>query len=201
MEAEARVIGEESWWDHKTQSFRKKRLNLSKVPLKFRCPNCGKIVVKTRDREPMRIIDEEDRRRKRKQIDECLEREKPLKEEWDDFVERHNDLFIPVVHLVERGEPIDLSWWGGVCKDCCLDGFGRSGGWGNFMKSQMMKDEEKRTKNSDKVPLWINGKLRLATKIIEIKTLLETTENRKNLSITTILLRKDKCEKPVQNVD
>jgi len=47
------IIGKDVWWDTKQQKFRKKRLNLTKIPLKFRCPNCGKIVVKPRDRDSM----------------------------------------------------------------------------------------------------------------------------------------------------
>ena len=172
MRAEVRVIGEESWWDHKTQSFRKKRLNLDKVPLKFRCPNCGKIVVKSRDRKPIKIRDEEDWIRKRKQVKEFIERERPTKDEYYSFARQHPELWNPVYHIMEERVTLDLSWWGGVCKDCCLDGFGRSGGWGRFMKSQMTKDEEKLPKNSDKIPLWINGKLRLTTKVIEIDSLL-----------------------------
>jgi len=49
--SETRIIGKDVWWDHKLQRYKKKRLNLDKVPLKFRCPRCGRIVVKPRDRD------------------------------------------------------------------------------------------------------------------------------------------------------
>ena len=50
---ETKIIGKDVWWDTELQRYRKKRFNLEKVPLKFRCPHCGKIVVKPRDRNSM----------------------------------------------------------------------------------------------------------------------------------------------------
>jgi len=46
QEVETNIVGKDVWWDTTLQKFRKKRLNLDKIPLKFRCPSCGKIVVK-----------------------------------------------------------------------------------------------------------------------------------------------------------
>ena len=46
MKVESRIIGQDSWWDTELQKFKQRRFDLAKVPLKFRCPNCGKIVVK-----------------------------------------------------------------------------------------------------------------------------------------------------------
>lgn len=53
IKSETKVMGKDVWWDTELQRYRKKRLNLEKVPLKFRCPRCGKIVVKPRDRDSM----------------------------------------------------------------------------------------------------------------------------------------------------
>jgi len=166
--SETNIIGKDVWWDTELQEFKPKRINLDKVPLKFRCPKCGKIVVKPQDREPLRIKDKEDEAIKDKEIDRLFKIEKPSKEEWDNFVKRHEELFTPLIHLVERGTPIDLTWYGGVCKNCWLDGFGKNGAYGAFMKKQLEKDEEKYNKNDDKAHLWINGKLKLVNKVIEI---------------------------------
>jgi len=46
--SETRVVGVDVWWDNKLQKFRKKRLNLKKVPLSCRCPKCGKILEPSR---------------------------------------------------------------------------------------------------------------------------------------------------------
>jgi hypothetical protein len=50
---ETNVIGVDVWWDHTTQKFKKKKVNLKKVPLEFRCPNCGKILAGTSDRDSL----------------------------------------------------------------------------------------------------------------------------------------------------
>ena len=100
MKQETRIIGKDVWWDHKLQRFRKKRINLTKVPLEYRCPNCGKILVKPDERY------------------------------WNDA-------------------GFNLGWYGGVCKNCWLDGFGDYGEHGVFMKKQLEKDKEKLTKFKD----------------------------------------------------
>ena len=110
-------IGVDVWWDHKLQKFRTKRINLNKCSIDYRCPNCGKILAKPRDR---------DRRFNFAQV--------------------------------------DLNWWGGVCRECWLDGFGKNGGFGTFMKRQLEKDKEKYENNENKVSLWINDELRLVDK-------------------------------------
>jgi len=144
------IIGEDVWWDHKLQEFRKKRLNLSNVPLKFRCPKCGKIVVKPKDREPLIIRDERAWKLKKAEIDIFFKLEKPPRSEWDDFVERHKELF--QVGKIEI--PRNPAWWlgayGGVCKDCWLDGFGRYGDYGGFVGRQIKPKEEKEKQNHEK---------------------------------------------------
>ena len=75
-------------------------------------------------------------------------------------------------YLIAPTVSTGLYLWGkGVCKKCWLGGFGKNGKYGKLMKAQLTKEEQQINKNSDKIPLRINGKLRLATKIIEIKTL------------------------------
>ena len=167
--SESRIIGQETWWNTELQEFKPRRFDLDKIPLKFRCPNCGKVVVKPEDRELERVVDEEDRRVKDIEIKRLLELEKPPREKWDDFVKRHEELFIPLVHLVERDTPIDLAWYGGVCKNCWLDGFGKHGTRGAFMKKQLEKDKEKDFNTADtRKSLWINGKLRRVPDVIEV---------------------------------
>ena len=161
-------IGVDVWWDHKLQQYRSKKINLDKIPLKYRCPNCGKIVEKPKDREPLKIVDKEDRRIKHKEIDRLFQIEKPIKEEFNNFVDRHKELFTPKINLIERGVSLNLSWWGGVCKDCYLDGFGKWGTVGSFFKTQLTKDDQRIKENQDKIPLWINGELRLVNKVIEV---------------------------------
>ena len=116
-------IGVDVWWDHKLHHYRPKKINLMKVPLMYRCPNCGKILVSS------------ERRR------------------WG---YRH-----------ETSEMI-CNWWGGVCRDCYLDGFGKHGNFGAFLKAQIEKDEQKVKKNQGKIVLWINGEVRLVENVIEI---------------------------------
>ena len=53
QEVKTQIIGVNVWWDHKLQEYRSKRINLEKASLKFRCPNCGKIIIKLRDRDSM----------------------------------------------------------------------------------------------------------------------------------------------------
>ena len=46
MEIEAPQKKEEIplFWDHAKQCWRHKNLDLKRVPMKYRCPSCGKIV-------------------------------------------------------------------------------------------------------------------------------------------------------------
>ena len=39
------------FWDHKSKTWAQKQFNLIKVPMKYRCPTCGKILVKPKDRD------------------------------------------------------------------------------------------------------------------------------------------------------
>ena len=142
QETKTRRIGLDVWWDTALQEYHSKRINLDKIPLKFRCPNCGKIVEKPKDREPLKIVDKEDRQIKHKEIDRLFKIEKPSKDEWNNFVKRHEELFIPKMNLIERGMSLNLSWWGGVCKHCYLDGFGKWGPIGAFFKTQLTKDHK-----------------------------------------------------------
>lgn len=150
QEVETNIIGKDVFWDIKLQKFRKKRLNLDKIPMRFRCPSCGKIVVKPRDREPLIIRDEQAWKNKKAEIDRLFKLEKPPRSEWDAFVERHKELF--EVDTIEI--PRDPAWWlgfyGGVCKDCWLDGFGRYGDYGGFVGRQIKPKEEERRKKHEK---------------------------------------------------
>lgn len=136
------IVGKDVWWDSGKQLFRKKRLDLEKIPLKFRCPNCGKVVVKRRNREPLTIRDEQAGKIKSAEIRRLLKLEKPPHSEWNDFVERHKELF--EVDLIEI--PWDRTLWvfyGGVCKDCYLDGFGEWGDYGGFIGAKVKDRREK----------------------------------------------------------
>ena len=137
------IIGKDVWWNTKLQEFKKKRYNLIKVPLKFRCPSCGKIVVKPEDRKPLRVLDEKDMAIKRKKVHHFLDTEKPTKEEYDAFLDSHEELSIPIIHLVERTPSHSLAFYGGVCQDCWLDGFGDFGAYGGFVGRQIKPDAEK----------------------------------------------------------
>ena len=138
------IIGQDVWWDTELQEFKPRRFDLAKVPLKFRCPNCGKIGVKPEDRKPMRIWDEKATAIKRVELNRIRKLEKPTREEWADFCERHKELLTPVSHLVERSPSHRFSSYGGVCQDCWLDGFGKHGDYGGFVGSQIKPGNEKR---------------------------------------------------------
>ena len=164
---EARIIGQEVWWDHSCQEFRKKRLNLTKIPMEFRCPNCGDILTPKNRRNQKKVWVDNKKEERRKKVNMFLEG-KPTKEEWDDFVDNNKELFGRTMVMLGYNKPIELSFYGGVCKKCWLDGFGRNGEQGKFWKKQLEKEEEKINRNSDKICLWINGELKLTTKVIEL---------------------------------
>lgn len=144
------IVGENIWWDTKLQEFRQKRINLTKVPLKFRCPNCGKIVVKPGDREALIIRDEQDRKIKNAEIKRLLKLEKPPHSEWNEFVDRHKELFDVKTIEIPRNPAWWLSFYGGVCQDCWLDGFGIFGDYGGFVGRQIKPKEEKRRLSREK---------------------------------------------------
>lgn len=137
--SETRIIGVDVWWDNKLQKFRKKRLNLEKIPISCRCPNCGKILAEKEDRDETTIHIELPWARGSA---EALHNLKKLR--------------------------ISLNLHGGVCYTCFLDGFGKYGERGQALKAEFKADEIKFKENKDKIPLWINGKLLLVKKIIEI---------------------------------
>jgi len=80
---------------------------------------------------------------KSREIDRLMKLEKPTREEFDDFCERHKELFAPLIHLVEREPPFALTMYGGVCQPCWLDGFGRYGKWGGFVGKQVKPEDER----------------------------------------------------------
>ena len=52
------VNAPKQWWDHGLKKYRQKRLNLERIPVNFRCPNCGRILEKdpwSRKRYPNEI--------------------------------------------------------------------------------------------------------------------------------------------------
>jgi len=168
QELKTQRIGIDVWWDHKLQQYRSKRINLEKVSLEYRCPNCGEIVVKPRDRGANLIVDREDERIRLKEIRRVRELENPPKSEWDGFVEKHRELFTRKYITPEKITPIELSWYGGVCEQCYYDGFGKHGVYGKFLKTQLDKDRAKFEDRKNKVAIWINGELRLVDKVIDI---------------------------------
>lgn len=170
-------VGKDVWWDTSTQKFRKKRINLDKIPLKYRCPNCGKIMMELEDRKPIitsnflsleysRGMDRwigafrsEYPNIPREDFKRCQGEFNIKHPELNDYVERYEEPALP---------PIELGFHGGVCEKCWLDGFGAYGEYGRFMKTQLKKEQKELNKSNDKTALWINGKLRLTKGIIEI---------------------------------
>lgn len=146
QEVETNIVGKDVFWDHKLNKFRKKRFNLEKIPMKFRCPSCGKIVVKKRDREPLIIRDEEDGKIKSAEIARLFKIEKPPHSEWNNFVERHKELFNVNKIEIPQNKTWFLSFYGGVCKDCYLEGFGTFGDTGRFMGIMINDKAEERKK-------------------------------------------------------
>lgn len=52
---ESHRIGIDIWWDHKLKKYRKKRLDLKKIPSKFRCPNCGNVLGRRTHQRDVRM--------------------------------------------------------------------------------------------------------------------------------------------------
>ena len=113
---EAFQIGKDVWWDNEKHIFRKKRLNLEKVPLMFRCPLCGGVVVPRRERHPRKreITDRwEIQRYNKKVLDVYFERDKPSMGEFSAWFNRihteHEDEFKKNVYVEYFEEPLTLS--------------------------------------------------------------------------------------------
>jgi hypothetical protein len=151
---ETNRVGVDVWWDNNLQKFRKKRINLEKIPLKYRCPNCGKILANLEERSRNPITTH--------YIKEESEKDELIRYGHTQYikVEEPNPFYYT--------NPIELNFYGGVCRSCWLDGFGKNGKYGLFIKYQLKKDQERFNKNKDKTPLWINDKLRLTKGIIDI---------------------------------
>jgi len=162
---EVQVIGRDVWWDHELRTFRKKRLNLEKAPIKYRCPTCGKILVKPQDRRPITIRDKEHWRINKREIDRLFNLEKPKKEEWNDFCNRHKELFIPKFIVIGEWPIIELGFYGGVCEKCYLDGLGRHGEFGRLMGVKLREGRKKITK-ARSPHVWVNGELKFVTQVV-----------------------------------
>jgi DNA-directed RNA polymerase subunit RPC12/RpoP len=137
-------VGKDTFWDTEQHKFRKRRFNLEKVPIKFRCPKCGKILVKPKDREKWRFTNMltpewiEGRDRQRKAFREeypILPPEKDFPKIYEDFNKRHPEL--TQYWVTYEISPIYISEamaWGGVCLKCFLAGFGKYGELGAFIR-------------------------------------------------------------------
>lgn len=108
----ARRIGVDVWWDPEKSIYRKKKLDLDKIPIQFRCPCCGAAVVSPRDRNPkLRKIVNADAHNKQI-LDKYFERDRPPREEFLEWRERimkkHADEFKENVYIESYSPPIKL---------------------------------------------------------------------------------------------
>ena len=109
------IIGKDVWWDHDKHIFREKRIDLEKIPLIFRCPLCGGVVVPPRERHP-KIRELTDRweiqRYNKKVLDAYFERDNPSMSEFRAWHERirteHEDEFRKNVYIEYFAEPLSL---------------------------------------------------------------------------------------------
>lgn len=121
-------IGIDVFWDTSIQKFRKKKLNLEKCPMDYRCPNCGKILTPV------------ERREEKPTINRYIREES----ETGELVKYGH---VKLMRIVEpnpfyRLKPIELFFYGGVCENCYLDGFGRFGERGKSIKQQLIASGE-----------------------------------------------------------
>lgn len=126
----ANVVGKDIWWDPEKQVFRKKRLDLERIPLIFRCPLCGAVVVPPPERHPstQEITDRwEIHKHNKKVLDAYFERDKPLQKEFSAWYKRirteHEDEFLKNVYMEYFEEPLTLRlnkiFYGKyVCRKC-----------------------------------------------------------------------------------
>ncbi len=120
MEQEAKIIGVEIFWDHKLKKFRKKRLDLERCPMKYRCPHCGEILVNR------------------------FNRSEGHREHGIDENGKHIWIWVPEETSPYRD--LELMFSGGVCRKCMRDGFGRMGWLGLIVKKE---DEEREKKQKE----------------------------------------------------
>ena len=126
----ANVIGMDVWWDHDKHIFRKKRINLEKIPLIFRCPLCGGVVAPPRERhiKHREVTDwVEVQRHNSKALKKYFERDNPPQEEFKEWHEKirteHEDEFKKNVYIEYFAEPLTLvlnrTFYGVyACKGC-----------------------------------------------------------------------------------
>ncbi len=127
---ETNTIGKDVWWDHDKHIFRKKRIDLEKIPLIFRCPLCGAVVVPPRERHPKtrELTDWYDIHRQNKAVlDVYFERDKPSQKGFSDWHKKiraeHEDEFKKNVYIEYFEEPLVLvlhqQFYGTyACKKC-----------------------------------------------------------------------------------
>jgi hypothetical protein len=96
------IIGVDVFWDHKLRKFRKKHLNLEQVPMNIRCPFCGEIMVKDR-----------------------YQRDMSHREHGIDSKGKH--VWVWVTEEKNPYRELDLLFFGGVCRKCRDEGFGKYG--------------------------------------------------------------------------
>lgn len=144
--SEVNRIGKDTFWDTEQHRFRKRKFDLKRVPIEFRCPSCGKIVVKPKEREMMHIsnmlspewIEGRDKHRKAFRAEyPVLPPEKDFPKIYDDFNKRHPELMqYSVIYEVPTPYISETMFWGGVCLKCWLAGFGMYGEFGAFVRVQ-----------------------------------------------------------------
>ena len=124
-------IGIGVFWDTTIQKFRKKKLNLKKCPIDYRCPNCGRILTPTNRREEKQTISHYIREESENSELERYGHIRHIR------VEEPNPFY--------RFKPIELAFYGGVCEECYYDGFGQYGDRGKRVKEISMAWERMRS--------------------------------------------------------
>lgn len=102
----------EMFWDHTTKQWERKRLDLKRIPMKYRCPTCGKIVVEPEDRNP------------KKYVDPNTGEVKWLPNKYE---------------KTAKGILDGIFGTGGVCEKCWLDGLGK---YGDSLLARMLRLEQ-----------------------------------------------------------
>lgn len=109
------------FWDHKKQCWSHRKFDLKRIPMKYRCPTCGKIVVKPEDRNPQKFRNYD--------LKTC---------EFTGFEWRPNKFEVTASQLLDG-----MLGTGGVCKDCWHAGLGKYGKTGKLFAWGMSKGFEK----------------------------------------------------------
>ena len=126
MEIEASQKKEEIplFFDHAKQCWRPKKLDLDRIPMKYRCPSCGKIVVKPQDRNPKKITHW-------------------LYNENHEYIGSEVE-WVPNEEFEHTADSIlYLGMTGGVCEKCWLAGLGKYGHTGKLFSWGMSEEFEK----------------------------------------------------------